>query len=358
MGRLCLAALVLGAARGLLPRAGPSRAAGRSPVVDLAELCDKYDAFLLDQFGVVHDGKTCYAGSAECVRALQAAGKRIVVLSNSSKRRRETIERLQGLECGMCTYLDAADVVAGVPAISVFTSGDLVHGALSALGKGVVDALFEGVLDPGQTRAFVFGNGDDDEAYLATAGVEPSEIEAADFVLARGLFCTLGPEPADLDFSSPDASDAILEVAAHRNIPMVVANPDLVRPDGKNSPMPGVLARRYAERFAGRCVLVGKPHPAIYDAAFAALASVGVVDKSRIAAVGDSMHHDILGGSKSGVDTIFVAGGVHSAELGVPQGRHVPPDAAALDAFFAEFPEDQLPTVTIPGFTLAESGPR
>ena len=243
---------------------------------------------------------------------------------------------------------------AGVPAISVFTSGDLVHGALRALGRGDDAPLLEGTLAVGQNRAFVFGNGDDDDAYLTTAGVEPSDVDDADFLLARGLFCTRGAWRRDLDYS-PRSCDAFLEAAARRDLPMIVANPDLVRPDGKNSPMPGVLAERYADAFGGRCVLVGKPHASIYDAAFAALASVGLVDKSRIAAVGDSMHHDILGGSRSGVDTIFVAGGVHATQLGVPQGLHVPPDAARLDAFFADFPEDQRPTATIPGFTLASS---
>lgn len=55
----------------------------------------------------------CYAGSAECVRHLQKAGKRVVVLSNSSKRRQDTIERLHRLKCGVCTDLNVDDITAG-----------------------------------------------------------------------------------------------------------------------------------------------------------------------------------------------------------------------------------------------------
>lgn len=312
---------------------------------------DKYDAFLLDQFGVVHDGKTCYEGSAECVRALQERGKRVVVLSNSSKRRRDTVERLHKLQCGMCTYLDAADVVPGVPAISVFTSGDLVHNALASL-QTEASPLFAGRLAPGMDRAFVFGNGDDDDAYLASASVHAAPVDSADFLLARGLFCTVGDRTRPLDFTA-DSCDDLLEKAAKRGLPMIVANPDLVRPDGNSSPMPGVLARRYADVFGGDCVLVGKPHSAIYDAALAALASVGITDTARVAAVGDSLHHDVKGANDAGLESIFIAGGVHAHDLGVVQGRHATPDAAVLDTFLASLPIDLRPTVTVPGFTMA-----
>lgn len=331
-----------------------ARIASFPSAVDFADVYSKYDAFLLDQFGVVHDGKTCYEGSAECVRRLQELGKRVVVLSNSSKRRRDTIDRLQGLNCGMCTFLDAADVADGVPAISVFTSGDLVHKELCKLQTE--DAYS---LKTGQNKVFVFGNGDDDEAYASSAGLAPADVGTADFLLARGLFCFVdgnGRQP--LDFAgAEDCCDDFLEIAAGRDLPMIVANPDLVRPDGNSSPMPGVLADRYHRKFGGRTFRVGKPHPSIYREALASLAAVGITDKTRIAAVGDSMHHDILGGCRSGVDTIFVAGGVHAAELGVPQGEHVAPDDATLRTFFSNFPRDELPDSVVPGFTMAPSSP-
>ena len=52
---------------------------------------------------------------------------------------------------------------------------------------------------------------------------------------------------------------------------MLVANPDLVRPDGKDSPMPGQLAARY-RALAAELGLppadvreVGKPHALVYE---------------------------------------------------------------------------------------------
>ena len=95
--------------------------------------------------------------------------------------------------------------------------------------------------------------------------------------------------------------------------------------------------------------LVGKPHAAIYERALGALERAGV-DRARVAAVGDSMHHDVAGAAAAGVDSVLVAGGVHAAELGVAQGAHEAVDADRLAAFLADF--DAQPTHVVPGFTL------
>lgn len=40
----------------------------------------------MDQFGVLHDGKVAYPGSIEAVKALASAGKKVLIISNSSRR--------------------------------------------------------------------------------------------------------------------------------------------------------------------------------------------------------------------------------------------------------------------------------
>ena len=326
----------------------------RAATTDFRSLLDRYDGFLLDQFGVVHDGKACYAGSAEAARELQKLGKRVAILSNSSKRKQDTITRFSALTGCACTLLESADVVPGVPLFSAFTSGDLVHDALRDLQapepRPSSVELFQGLVRPGANRVVVLGNGVDDGDYVKAAGLIAAPVDDADFLLARGLFAVVdGPESTPLAFDGADACDALLAAAAARDLPMVVANPDLVRPDGAASPMPGVVAARYAEKFGGRCALVGKPHAAIYERALGALERAGV-DRARVAAVGDSMHHDVAGAAAAGVDSVLVAGGVHAAELGVAQGAHEAVDADRLAAFLADF--DAQPTHVVPGFTL------
>src|SRR3546814_2174877 len=66
-------------------------------VAGLATLASRYDAFLLDQFGVLHDGSTVYPGVVACLEALQAAGRRPTTLSNSGTLRAASLERLARL---------------------------------------------------------------------------------------------------------------------------------------------------------------------------------------------------------------------------------------------------------------------
>ena len=43
------------------------------------ELAPRHDGFLLDQWGVLHDGSRPYAGALDCLERLRAAGKHVVV---------------------------------------------------------------------------------------------------------------------------------------------------------------------------------------------------------------------------------------------------------------------------------------
>ncbi|MBV5332427.1 hypothetical protein JZU54_02420, partial [bacterium] len=56
-------------------------------------ILDNYDTFLLDMWGVMHDGRAPYEGVLRAVRKLKESGKRLILLSNSSKRR-EDAERM------------------------------------------------------------------------------------------------------------------------------------------------------------------------------------------------------------------------------------------------------------------------
>ena len=41
------------------------------------------------------------------------------------------------------------------------------------------------------------------------------------------------------------------------------------------------------------------------------------VDKSRICGVGDSLLHDVEGARRAGIDSIFIANGIHAQALGL-----------------------------------------
>jgi len=76
----------------------------------------------------------------------------------------------------------------------------------------------------------------------------------------------------------------------------------------------------------------GKPHPPIYAEAVRLVeeASGRPVDRDRVLAIGDSLRTDLAGAERFGIDSVFIASGIHGAELIGETGL----DAAALEASF------------------------
>ena len=69
----------------------------------IGALALRYDGFILDLWGVVHDGVAPMPGALECLRSLIEAGKRIVLLSNAPRRARDVVERIDriGVPAGL-----------------------------------------------------------------------------------------------------------------------------------------------------------------------------------------------------------------------------------------------------------------
>ena len=72
----------------------------------------------------------------------------------------------------------------------------------------------------------------------------------------------------------------------------------------------------------------GKPHASAYEACFAELDGVA---RDRVVAIGDSLRTDIVGAHAAGIDAVFIAGGIHAAELGSGNGK--PLDGPRLQRF-------------------------
>jgi ribonucleotide monophosphatase NagD (HAD superfamily) len=56
----------------------------------------------------------------------------------------------------------------------------------------------------------------------------------------------------------------------------------------------------------------GKPYPSVYESC---LGLLGINDKRRILAIGDSLRTDIAGAAGAGIDSLFITGGIHAAEF-------------------------------------------
>src|SRR6476469_3512308 len=60
----------------------------------LSAFADRYDAFVLDQWGVLHDGANPYPGAIAAVEELVRRDKKVALLSNSGRRAAKNRERM------------------------------------------------------------------------------------------------------------------------------------------------------------------------------------------------------------------------------------------------------------------------
>lgn len=93
-----------------------------------------------------------------------------------------------------------------------------------------------------------------------------------------------------------------------------------------------------------RCpVRCRKPH---VDHFLACLDRLCVTDPSRVAHVGDSLHHDVAGANAAAIPSIFVTSGIHASEFDWTFGQ-LPPDLE-LEHLFAR--EGLRPTHVVASF--------
>jgi HAD superfamily hydrolase (TIGR01450 family) len=325
----------------------------RSAISGLSEIIHMYDHFIIDQWGVLHNGKVPYPGVMECLQKLKEANKQLILLSNSSKRKASSFAGLNKVGISAALFDDI--VTSGEMAWHMIEKRTFPF-QLAGLPASEPDSF------PKDLNVFVIGNADDDLKYVKTAGCQPSLPETAHFVLARGTFCIMsGSEGANI-ITYKNAADLVaatrpwLERCIARDLPMLVSNPDFHRP-GSGAPMPGQIGRLYSE-LGGRVEYIGKPHSAVYAACLDVIqrsrptsqstssslsplqpsASAAVaVDVSRVCGVGDSLDHDILGAERAGFASVWTANGVHCDELGTAEGAPELPAEELLEGMYARY---------------------
>lgn len=310
------------------------RFAGSMKIPGISKIIHNYDVMILDQWGVLHDGRKPYEGVIESLREIrQNSPIKIIILSNSSKRQASTHQGLQ--KVGM-----SADHIDGI-----VTSGEIGW-------RRIRDRHYDFLSGKDRSlRVAVFGNADDDVEYIQSCGCILADPKDADFILARGSF-SYSTASSNIVYKIAEDLfqhvDSYLEECARYNLPMLVTNPDTNRP-GSNAPMPGQIGQKYS-KMGMRVEYIGKPYSAVYDECYVIAESLlGRPAKGlRYCAVGDSLEHDIRGAEAAGVDSVWVMNGVHCLDLGRAEGSPIPPDDPLVESLLNKF--GSSPTYSIARF--------
>lgn len=249
----------------------------------ISDISDSYAGFIIDQWGVLHDGEKAYDGVIECLKELKARKKFVIILSNSGKRADINKERMKKIGIGPSLY----DVI--------LTSGEMTWQGLDTQ-EG---EIFEGI----GKKCYLISRGND------TSFVDGLNIELVDDIKEASFLLITG---ADSPEKTLEDYEPVLREASRMRLKAICANPDSRGVMGSQSIMgPGTLARRYQD-FGGVVHYIGKPHQPIYQHCIKLLQEKEIYPGQTIM-IGDAMAHDILGASLVNIDSCLVKTGLHSA---------------------------------------------
>ena len=267
-----------------------------TPIVSsIADLAATAEAWIVDIWGVMHNGARAHPAAGAACREFRKRGGIVMLLSNAPRPFVNVVPHMTSLG------VDPQAYDGGV------TSGD-------ATRDMIADWQGKRLLHIGPDR---------DRPLFEGYDVELSKAEAADAIICSGLTDDSKETPADY-------AD-LLAGLARRRIPMICANPDILVERGEEIIYcAGALAADY-EKLGGPVTYAGKPHAPIYDRTLREIARIKgrEVPREKIICIGDGLETDLLGAYKAGFRSVFIA-----SPIFVPEGLN----DSVLEKLFAPRP--------------------
>ncbi len=251
-------------------------------VDSLGEIAGLFDAYLIDQWGVLHNGREAYPHAVEATRALRKSGAPIVVLSNSGKRAETNEVRIERFGFGSACRTH------------VLSSGE-------ALWQDTHAGLIEAAGKPASRYHLIMRNSEEIRQWWE--GLERFDLVVEPAHADASLLLSIADGSAASDY------DSLLGRMLESDVPLICANPDLVGLTHYGRQVgTGTIARRYEDK-GGSVAYYGKPHAPIFEHAHRL---IGQADPNRVLVCGDMFATDIAGGSAYGFKTLFVRCGVNA----------------------------------------------
>ena len=257
------------------------------PILDsVQDLARFSDAWIVDVWGVIHNGIRPFAGAVEACTIFRQRGGTVILVSNAPRPWTGVKAQLDSMAIDPEVY-DA-----------IITSGDVTRGLIAAnagrplyhLGPERDVPVFEGL------------------------DVTFSSAEEAEVVALTGLF--------NDESETPDDYAEQLAAFKARDVPMICANPDVqVEKGDKVVYCAGALAQAY-EALGGNVQYAGKPYPPIYEMSFDKITQArrDGVNKERILCIGDGINTDIKGAAVMGLKSLLIPSRVNmSSSTGVAE---------------------------------------
>lgn len=248
----------------------------------------KYEVIFFDAFGVLKTYNGLIPGIENTFAYLRDHGKDFYVVTNDASRSPEQLAQ---------SYVNLG--INDVTPDRIISSGMLAREYLDLkVRKGVVAFL-----------------GTDNSAhYIETSDLRTLSIRELDLNAVNDINALVFLDDEGFDWNT-DLTKT-LNLLRKRNIPVIVANTDKTYPASKSrlSIAVGALAKMIEDTIGRQFIRFGKPDPQMFIFAYQHIKNYPNVSKKDILMVGDTLHTDILGGNKFGLDTALVLTGNTQAE--------------------------------------------
>lgn len=252
-------------------------------ITRLREIAPRHDALICDVWGVLHNGRSPYLEAADALRRFRKEHGPVILLTNAPR----PVADVEEIFARLGVPLDCYDAIV--------TSGVAAREDLAKRAAG-------------RTLKMLHLGPERDRGVFAGLPVEAATVEEAEIVLNTGLY--------DDETETPQDYAGTFATMKARGLTMLCANPDIVVERGDRLIWcAGALARDY-EKLGGAVVYYGKPHRPIYETVLALAAQIAGRKITAPLAIGDGADTDIKGANAMGIDALFIAQGVHAAQLG------------------------------------------
>ena len=238
----------------------------------LSEIYSQYDCFIIDLWGVMHNGVRLNGNAIEVVTNLKQQKKRIVFLSNAPRPSLSVINFLKNN-----LKMDEKFLT------EVITSGE-------AALKSIQEQKFG-------KRFFHLGPPRDKTLFI---GLEENltDIKKCDFILCTGLF---DEKKDNLEFYKELLSN-------HSKKRFICTNPDLTVHKGSIEEYCAGSVAKIFEEIGGKVEYFGKPYANVYSQSIK-------IENKRVLCVGDNLNTDIKGANMQNFSSLLISNGIHKKEL-------------------------------------------
>lgn len=251
--------------------------------VSFKAIAKNYKAIFVDSYGVLKSHQGLIKGVQSTINYLRDEGILFRVLTNDASRSQE--EQVEMFARIGLNSLSREEIITSGMLARHFLELKVKSGKIAYLGT------------PNSAKYFLqFG--------LVPVPVADIDLDNVDDILA---FVFLDDEGFDWNAGI----NKTVNFLRRKNLPVIVANSDKYYPINNNDVAVAIggISRLIESVLNQKFIRFGKPDSQMFMYAFDDINKVGNFTKSDILMVGDTLHTDILGGNKFGLQTLLVLSG-------------------------------------------------